>query len=347
MVIETEMARLDNKTANAEPNFEYILALYRRARSHWKLLPLVTMVILVISFVIFLIWPRSYTASATLVPGSSLGSTESSGNAGSALSALAGRSLLSSSTVSPFDMYISILDSKRLANRLAEKDSFLQIIFWPRWDSVNNRWKPANSGRLHAIGSFVKPIFGLVQKDHPDADDLAPFLSKHLVIATKESTTSPLSSITRVSFEFGDPQLTQQLLRIILTEADSILRANRRDDVRSRIAYLNKALQTTALADQHEALTNILSAQEEEYTVLEADKFYAITLLDPPNVSPVPSSPSPILFFGGAVFSSLLIWFGLIFFLPEDRAASLRHDDCLDEPADNRLNIRSRANGVT
>lgn len=341
------MALLSNKTEFSEPNFEYIITLYWRAKLYWKLLPFVTTATLATALLVFLIWPRSYVASATLVPGSSLGSTESFNNAGSALSALAGKSLLSSSAVSPFDMYISILNSKRLAQKLSEKDHFLQIIFWSRWDSVGNRWKPANSGLLHTLDGFIKPILGLAQKDHPDADDLAHFLSRHLFITTTESATSPLSSITKVSFEFREPQLTQQLLRVILTEADSILRASRREDVSSRISYLSKALRATTAADQHETLTNILSAQEEENTVLEADKFYAITLLDPPYASPVPSSPSPILFFGGAVFLSLLMWFGLIFLLPDNRGVPLKGDDYIDDHADDRLNKRARASITT
>lgn len=234
----------------------------------------------------------------------------------SALSALGGKSLLGGNSVSPFDMYVDILGSKQLARQLVEKDHFLQIIFSQQWDPHTNNWRIHNSF-LHLVKVSMFGLFGFTVKPHPDVDDLTAFLSSHLAVASKESETSPLSAITTLRFTYKDPKLTVQMLNTILSEADSLLRVSRRTDVRARIAYLGGVLPTVTLAEQRQALISLLSSQEEEYTVIEADKRYAFTLLDQPYASSTPTSPFPPLIIAGFLFFSFLVWIVLVLALPE------------------------------
>jgi len=304
----------DNSEAS---NFEYLSVAYEKGKRHGRLLAYLAGIAFLLSMPALWLWPRSYTATATIAPTNGLSSNESSlGGAMSALSALGGKSLLGGNSVSPFDMYVDILGSKQLARQLAEKDHFLQIIFAAQWDPRTNSWRPHNSIQ-HSVKVWVLGLFGFTVKEHPDVDDLAGFLSGHLTLASKESETSPLSAITTLRFTYRDPKLTVQMLNTILSEADSLLRVSRRTDVRARIAYLGGVLPTVTLAEERQALINLLSSQEEEYTVIEADKRYAFALLDQPYASSVPTSPVPPLIIAGFLFASVLIWVVLVLTLPE------------------------------
>lgn len=304
----------DNSEAS---NFEYLSVAYEKGKRHGRLLAYLAGIAFLLSIPALWLWPRSYTATATIAPTSGLSSNELSlGGAMSALSALGGKSLLGGNSVSPFDMYIDILSSKQLARQLAEKDHFLQIIFGAQWDPHTNNWRPHNSFP-HFVKVSVLGLFGFTVKEHPDVDDLSGFLAGHLAVASKESETSPLSAITTLKFTYRDPKLSVQMLNTILSEADSLLRVSRRTDVRARIAYLGGVLPTVTLAEQRQALISLLSSQEEEYTVIEADKRYAFTLLDQPYASSAPTSPFPPLIIAGFLFFSVLVWIVLVLALPE------------------------------
>ena len=304
----------DNSEAS---NFEYLSVAYEKGKRHGRLLAYLAGIAFLLSIPALWLWPRSYTATATIAPTSGLSSNESAlGGAMSALSALGGKSLLGGNSVSPFEMYVDILSSKQLARQLVEKDHFLQIIFSAQWDPHANNWRTLNSFQ-HRVKVSVLGLLGFTVKEHPDVDDLAGFLASHLAVASKESETSPLSAITTLKFTYKDPKLAMQMLNTILSEADSLLRVSRRTDVRARIAYLGGVLPTVTLAEQRQALISLLSSQEEEYTVIEADKRYAFTMLDQPYASSVPTSPVPPLIIAGFLFFSVIVWIVLVLALPE------------------------------
>lgn len=299
-------------------SFESLDRLLGRAKRSWRLLAALSAAAFVLSLLAIAIMQRSYTAQATIAPATSLVASDAPGGAASALAAIGGKSLLGGgSQVSPFEMYVDVLGSKRLAEQLAEKDHFLQIVFADRWDAQAQKWRP-HDGIVHQVGGVLKRMVGLTTKENPDIDDLSAFLSRNLLVANKESETSPLSAIATVKFTFKDRAQTVAMLNEILSEADLILRASRRTDVKSRIAYLTSALATVQFAEQRAALISILSSQEEEYTVIEADKRYAFALLDPPYASLVPTAPVPILVIGGFLLASLTVWIALLLLLPED-----------------------------
>lgn len=304
----------DNSEAS---NFEYLSVAYEKGKRHGRLLAYLAGIAFLLSIPALWLWPRSYTATATIAPTSGLSSNKSAlGGAMSALSALGGKSLLGGNSVSPFEMYVDILSSKQLARQLVEKDHFLQIIFSAQWDPHANNWRTLNSFQ-HRVKVSVLGLLGFTVKEHPDVDDLAGFLASHLAVASKESETSPLSAITTLKFTYKDPKLAMQMLNTILSEADSLLRVSRRTDVRARIAYLGGVLPTVTLAEQRQALISLLSSQEEEYTVIEADKRYAFTMLDQPYASSVPTSPVPPLIIAGFLFFSVIVWIVLVLALPE------------------------------
>ena len=303
----------DNSEAS---NFEYLSVAYEKGKRHLRLLAYLACLALLLSVPALWLWPRSYTAAATIAPTQGLSSSESLGGAMSALSALGGKGLLGGNSVSPFDMYVDVLSSKQLAKQLAEKDHFLQIIFPAQWDARTNSWRTISSPQ-HAVRVWVMQLLGFTVKEHPDVDDLAAFLANHLSVASKESETSPLSAITTLKFTYKDPKLAVQMLNTILSEADSLLRVSRRTDVRARIAYLSGVLPTVTMAEERQALISLLSSQEQEYTVIEADKRYAFTMLDQPYASSTPTSPFPPLIIAGFVFFAVIVWIVLVLALPE------------------------------
>jgi len=220
------MNRPDRDDFRDQYNLELLRDLYGKAIPNLSRLGGFAAISLLLSLVAISLWPRSYTATATIAPTTSLGTTGSSGVA-SALSAIGARSLLGSGEISPFDMYIDVLKSKRLAQQLTEKTQFPRIIFHDQWDPQMKSWK-AKSGLLHRFKISVKSVLGLTSEDHPGVDDMVKFLASHLIIVSKESASEAFSPITEIAFKYNDPDTAKQMLQTILDDADAILRRDRR-----------------------------------------------------------------------------------------------------------------------
>ena len=90
----------------------------------------------------------------------------------------------------PFQEYLQVLHSSRLAIELAEKDKLLTKLFSDRWDAVHHRWKPPS-----ATHEFVTEIERALHRpviDHPDADTLADVLAGNFHVAEATSAASSL-----------------------------------------------------------------------------------------------------------------------------------------------------------
>jgi hypothetical protein len=122
------------------------------------------------------------------------------------------------------------------------------------------------------------------------------------------------STYSRVTFTYGDPQQAEKLLNLILHEADEIIRQDQRHDVSARMAFLGREIPTVTVSDQRESLIALLSNQEQLQMMIEADKRFASSLIDPPYASQWPTSPGPIVgHVAIAIVLSVFVWAGLVF----------------------------------
>ncbi|MDR3414436.1 MAG: hypothetical protein P4L87_26320 [Formivibrio sp.] len=296
-----------------------VLAFGTDARGRWRLLFLLATVFVAVSIVLYILAPRTYSASALIGPPEPTTADTLMGTSSSSTNSVARRLLGggSATTNDHFQEYLQVLRSVRLANVLMERDHLLQIVYAARWDAQNHRWRP--QGGLHVIISKIKGLIGLPVKDVPDVDDLKLFLDKSLrtsASSVQPTTllTSTASSYWNVSLTYGDRETAEKILDLVLFEADQIIRDDMRRDVSARLVFLATEMPKVNASDQRDALIATLSGQEQLQMLLQADKRFASTLIDPPYAPSKPTQPgSPIGRIISALFAAFLSWAALIY----------------------------------
>jgi hypothetical protein len=307
----------DDETGASGGRMFSIGQLWSDFRTYYLLLVLLIVVGLTGVVAFTLLAPSSYTATAIVGPAdnsdqpfSDMMGGLSGGLGGIAKHLHVGGALGQEGASDPFDEYTALLGSNRLANRLIRNDHILQQIFWRDWDAANNRWRPHDDYLSQKIDQ-MKLLLKRPLKPTPDEEDLEKYFKKYLVVDTSLET-----SFATVTFRFHTREGAQQLLGVILREADNIIREDKRRDVAARIAYLNAALTHLSLADQKPELIAVLSEQQQEMMMIESDHLYASNLIDAPYAPRTPTSPSPIIDGFIALGVAALTWLLLVRMAP-------------------------------
>ncbi len=318
----------DNEaTDELESGWNLVIKFLRELLARYRLLIVVMVVLVVGTLGRYMSMQPVYTATAVIgPPGPSPTSSFMSGadNIGRGSTGSVARRLLggpgAASTNDPFQEYLQLLQSVRLTEVLIEKDHILQQLFPTRWDAQKKAWRPP--GTVHEIIGVIKRAFHRPVKDAPDVDTLTDFLRSNLQVETGGSIAgaklSPLlgaATYPTVTFDYVDPQKAKDILNTILLEADNIIRQDQRKDVSARLTFLKAELPKVMSSDQRDALISVMSGQQQLQMMIEADKRFASTLIDPPYASETPTSPiNPKSAILGAMMFSIAIWIGLVFF---------------------------------
>ena len=291
---------LDDYESDAPPAGSEGSAFGRRfgdLRRYLRLYAVLLAVTIIAAILIFVFVKPTYTAKAIIGPPSisptdtMLADIGSTGVASLAKKALG--SSLGGQNNDPYQEYLQLLPSTRLAEILINKDHFLQTIYYEEWDAGAHRWK---TGFLHAMSSAVKRYLGRPVTNGPDVDTLMLDLQKNLdVVGLTAGTSSILmpgsATYQEVSFRFEDPHQAEIMLGEMLADTDRIIRDDQKRDVVGRVSYLAKELSNVTNSDERVSLISILTQQEQLLAMLEADRSYASTLVVPPHASLKPTSP--------------------------------------------------------
>jgi hypothetical protein len=295
------------------------------------------LIVLVVSLFLALgaamLLPAKYTATAVVGPpgpsptnvmvaasGGGLlpGVGGSSGLAGVASKLLGGTT--GSGSSDPYQEFLQILQSTRLQETLIERDHILPLIFHKKWDAQHGVWLPPTM--LHIAKTWAMKLFNRPVSDAPGIEELAQYFEKNVIIASASATSrgmagmlGGLSPYTSVSVTADDPKTAENLLSMILREADDLIRADERQEVSARLAYLRSQIPTVTVADEKQILVSILSSQEQLLMMIESDPRFASTMVDPPFSSNIPTFPKgPLVCAALAVAFAILVWTGLTYF---------------------------------
>jgi len=312
-------------TADKVINWGQIVQFLHELGAHRRLLFVIVAAFLLIGVALYARSAPSYKATAVIgPPGPSPSDTFMSSVGGSAGSTLgAARRLLggasTQSSTDPFQEYMQLLQSVRLARVLIDKDHILQTIFENSWDAKNKKWLPP-SALSRTVGGVKRLITNRPQKTAPDVDSLLAFFQKNLDVASASNgiTTkfSPLlggSSYVTVSLTLDDPKKAERVLSLILLEADNLIRQDLHKDISARLVFLNAEASKVMVSDQREALIGVLSGQEQLQMMIEADHRFASTLIDPPYASDQPTSKGLFYYCVMAIILSFMTWVALVY----------------------------------
>lgn len=267
---------------------------------------------LVLGILFYLFGPHKYTATAVLGPVTSSSPT-SEGGLGSAVAALGTHLAGGADANQEFTDYSQVLTSTRLSDVLIRKDDFLKLAFAGDWDPVGKKW---NMGIIWDLKNFIAKLSGGFPKTAPDVDDLNRFLLRNLSVDQVQPVTASSiltsSSILSVSLTTDNPHEAERMLRLIVDEADSILRADEKRDVEARIAHLQALLPEVTLEEQKEALTSVLASQLDTETMIESDRRFASLILDAPYADLWPTFPRASLVILAVIFLTITVSSGMI-----------------------------------
>jgi hypothetical protein len=312
------------------------VALYfRHLRTHYRLLYVIVPLFMLIAVGVYFFSKQQYTAVAIIGPPppspvdammSGAGGATGSTSANFVKRIMGGGGTPSSND--PFQEYLQLLQSVRLVDVLIQKDHILQILYAKQWDAKNHRWRPP--GMLESTVMGFNRMTGRPSSGVPNADSVMKFFKKNLAIETANKSrgtqgSSFLSdtSYPSVSLTFTDAAEAQQLLNVILLEADNLIREDMESDVSARLYYLNQELPKVTNAYERDTLIQVLSEQEQMETMLKSDKRFASTLIDPPYASDIPTWPSPLpsLLFAALAFA-FAVWAVLVYLAMQFRFVS-------------------------
>ena len=271
--------------------------------------------------------PPEYIAVAVVGPASTpLSDMASSGGLGGALGSGLTRQLgLGRGSSDLFDRFSKLILSNYVAKRMAEDPHVLHAIFYRQYDWERHQWKIA-SGPFSDLKRWIKRQIHYPDNSIPGTDNVGKYLIENV------SVDAPLtSSFITVTLKSDSPEKAKWLLNTLLLEADTIVREDRRRDVMARIVYLRKALPDITLNGQKDVLSGLLADQQQSMMTIRADKRYASTLIDPPNASSMPISPSLFQTLGLMILLAIGVWIALVTLQPFARishvffGASLSH----------------------
>lgn len=191
-----------------------------------------------------------------------------------------------------FTLYKTALQSREVAELLAQKPEIMRTLFHQYWDDKTESWK-VSGGRLREISNAVKFILGkpALPPQAPNAASLQKYLEKRLLITTDKKT-----NVTTIEFSYDDPRFAAAFLTEVHEAADAMMRQKTLQKANAFVTYLQKELERVQVAEHREALVRLLGEQEKmrmmamaESVPFSADPFGAVV------VSDEPTSPQPLV----------------------------------------------------
>ena len=237
-----------------------------------------------------------------------------------------------------FDEYTRVLQSNRLAERLAGSPAFLALAFPRQFDGRTGHLRK-REGWLAATATAVKVFLGLLPVTDSDTDRVFKFLTDNLSISSPHDPTTNISEIT---LRFDDGATATKLLETILVQADTLMRADKRQDIAARIAYLQDQLGKITLEEQRTALISLLTLQQSTMMIIAADHRYASYVVESPYAPQKPAWPTLGSVIGLILFIGVLGWIMAIYALPEKWLARFASDRQLFSTANSNRILKKR-----
>jgi len=200
--------------------------------------------------------------------------------------ASAGDAPASSEAGPAFPRFLQLLTSVEVARRLSELDWALPALFPDRWDAARGTWR--QPGGLGAwLGGVV---LGRPARWPPGPEDLAERLGDRLRIDAVGST-----QMRRLVLRHRDRDTAIALLVALHRAADAVLREQAANRADAYIAYLDRQLARTTLAEHRSGLATLLGRQERARMLIAVDLPYAAEPVEAATAPLRPGWPNPVL----------------------------------------------------
>jgi len=302
-----------------------LIPILKRAGRNWDFTFLGFAIFLVLGLVIGLMRTPQYTVQVTIAPKAEPPGTYSSPGGASGGFMSSGSSMLltalggggSSAPPSDFEQYRRLLISHATANLIAANPAIMHRLV-PGWDYETKSWRRP-SGPIFWLKEGVKALIGRPLWTPPGPNEAFSYLQKKLVLTDELS-----GGFVDASMTDPDPKFAVEFIHFLHEATQQLVRNDIRKDAVARIAYLDRTLQTTTLADQRSVLITLLGQEQQKLMMIEADRDLVAEVIDPAIIPKVPSSYSPTMIALLAGFAGLVLSIAILVFIPENKLQRAR-----------------------
>ena len=230
-----------------------------------------------------------YEASLTIVPVSS-DFTPQQPNSGGGLGIIF--EALGEQPVTPFDIFLSVMHSERLAVHLHDRlGLFHEYLSYGR-DGNKLVKEPFDEEMLKRGYPFgldgLYRWFGFPERSDANISDFSGHLASKIVVSTE-------GGVTRLTYRHGDPEFAVRLLTNAYDGAIELMRRDTETETQKHIDYLYRQLDVTQLEVNRAFLTNMLAHQEQTMMLVKTGAPFVVDLIDGPSISNGPVEPKLFL----------------------------------------------------
>ena len=263
---------------------------------------LVTMGVVLLACWIYITFCTQYYTATMLVSPTAL---ENAPSASSALSSVAGLASMAgisigSTNSSDFEKYVALLQSRDVADDLA-KNQYIMSNAFPKWWDADSKKFVHPWGILGVVDWLYRFALGVPDWHSPTGEDLWLYLQQNLIINANAANT-----INTIQFKHPNPKFSAAFLQLVHDDANAIMREAARVTSEHRIAYLDKQLLLVTNQADQQALITLLTQEQQKAMLVAADKYYAATMLDPPQSTYWPTWPPGIVLTAAAILIGFL-----------------------------------------
>ena len=267
-----------------------------------KFILILTGIFAVLSVIYSLCLTNLYTSQALLVP-TSLNSNSTSQY--KALASVAGVNLDDSS--SDVTLAIAFIKSKKIIRQLTKHETFLpDLMAAKKWHIKSNSIIYDDDLYDKKNKKWVREVDFPFQQVPSEQEAFALF-SKQINISEDKK-----NQLVTLSVEHISPSVAKQWAEWIIDEANTMVANLRIEEAESSINYLNEQIKLTPYAELRTMFFSLIQENTQNMMLAKVSKQYALTIVDPPLIPEIKSSPQRALncFLGtllGGMLSILII----------------------------------------
>ena len=246
-----------------------------------KFILILTGIFAVLSVIYSLSLTNLYTSQALLVP-TSLNSDSTSQY--KALASVAGVNLGDSSP--DITLAIAFINSKKIIRQLIKHESFLpDLMAAKKWHIKSNSIIYDDDLYDKKNKKWVREVDFPFQQV-PSEQEAFELFSQQINI-----TEDKKNQLVTLSVEHISPSVAQQWAEWIIDEANTMVANLRIEESENSIKYLNEQINLTPYAELRTMFFSLIQQNTQNMMLAKVSKQYALTIVDPPLIPEIKSSP--------------------------------------------------------
>ena len=207
-----------------------------------------------------------------------------------------GINLSSGNTKNNFDLYLEMLKSRVVAEKLSNDKSFMIKFFPSQWDEVSQSWKEPEYSSFERLKRLVRGLIGIpiFDKSKPNYNHVHRMISKISVSNSDENF------ITTLRIETSDFELGKYLLNSVHKTTDDLIKERSKKRSSDYINFITRQLEKTLNADERISLIQTLNSEVKNKIATLSEMSFVADPISSAYSSERPTKPQPtiVLLFG-------------------------------------------------